>query len=419
LDTQQGGLLKGYRILDLCDEKGLMAGKLLGDLGAEVIKVEPPRGDPSRAIGPFYGNEEDPEKSLFFWAANTSKKGITLDIKRQKGRTLLKRLVSKCDVLLESFVPGYLDRLGLGYDDLIRENSGLIMTSITPFGSGGPYCEYASSDLVLWALSGLAFICGDPDRPPIRISLSQAYQHAGCDGAAGTAMALFHRGNTGLGQQVEVSALKAMERVAYTAHTLWDARGKILRRPGSGLRIPPMGTTTPLIWPCKDGFVAFYLFGGQMGAVSNPALTRWMVEEDLATDKMKNMDWPKFDIGRTPQGEIDREIVNPIRTFFSRHTQQELWNEGVSRRVMVYPVNDAKGVLADGQLQERGFWVAMEHPPLKEKLLYPGAFVKTEQNLCGPRFPAPRLGEHNEKIYGELLKMDEQELMTLKKNRII
>ena len=86
---------------------------------------------------------------------------------------------------------------------------------------------------------------------------------------------------------------------------------------------------------------------------------------------------------------------------------------------MVYPVNDAKGVLADGQLQERGFWVAMEHPPLKKPLLYPGAFVKTEQNLCGPRFPAPRLGEHNEKIYGELLGMDAQELMALKKTRII
>jgi crotonobetainyl-CoA:carnitine CoA-transferase CaiB-like acyl-CoA transferase len=218
---------------------------------------------------------------------------------------------------------------------------------------------------------------------------------------------------------VEVSALKAMERVAYTAHTLWDARGKILRRPGSGLRIPPMGTTTPLIWPCKDGFVAFYLFGGQMGAVSNPALTKWMAEENLASQRMKSMDWPKFDIGRTPQEEIDQEIVNPIRTFFSRHTQKDLWQEGVRRRVMVYPVNDAEGVLSDNQLRERGFWVAMEHPPLNKPLLYPGAFVKTEQNLCRPRCPAPRLGEHNERVYGEWLGMDEGELMDLRRKRAI
>ncbi len=419
MSTSNNGLLEGYRILDLCDEKGLMAGKLLGDLGAQVIKVEPPHGDRSRRIGPFWGNEEDPEKSLFFLAYNTSKKGITLDIERPEGRTLLRRLVSKCDVLLESFDPGYLEALGLGYDDLTQENPHLIMTAITPFGSTGPYHAYAGTDLVLWALSGLLFICGDPDRPPIRITLSQAFQHAGCDGATGTAMALFHRGNTGVGQKVAVSALKAMERVAYTAHNLWDARGKILRRPGSGLRIPPLGTTTPVIWPCKDGFVAFYLFGGQMGAVSNPALTRWMAKEGLATRKMKTMDWPKFDIGRTPQEEIDEAIVFPIRNFFLAHTQQELWQEGVKRRVMVYPVNDAKGVLAEAQLQERKFWVRMAHPPKGKTLLYPGAFVKTKGDLCGPRSPAPGIGQHNEEVYGELLGMDERELNGLKQEGII
>jgi len=419
MDTASNGLLKGYRILDLCDEKGVMAGKLLGDLGAEVIKVEPPNGESSRRIGPFCGNTPDPEKSLFFLACNTSKKGITLNIEPPEGRALLKRLVLKSDALLESFSPGYLDRLGLGYDHLSRENPRLIMTSITPFGSAGPYHTYAASDLVVWAISGLLFICGDPDRPPIRISLSQAWLHAGTDGAAGTVMALFHRGSAGIGQKVEVSALKAMERVAYTAHTLWDARGKILRRPGSGLRIPPLGTTTPLIWPCKDGFVAYYLFGGQMGAVSNPALTQWMAEEGLASETMRSMDWPGFDIGRTAQEEIDREVVNPIRTFFARHSQKELWEEGVRRRVMVYPVNDAEGVLADGQLQERGFWVRMEHPPLGREFAYPGAFVKTDENLCGPRFPSPGLGEHNPEVYGELLGMGEAELSTLRKRHII
>ncbi len=417
--TKPKGLLTGYRILDLCDEKGAMAGKLLGDLGAEVIKVEPPRGESSRSNGPFWGNAPDPEKSLSFMAQNTSKKGITLDIRKPEGRKILKRLVSRCDVLLESFDPGYLEGLGLGYGDLIAENPQIIMTSITPFGSTGPYHAYGGSDLVLWALSGLLFICGDPDRPPVRITLPQAFQHAGCDGATGTAMALFYRGNTGRGQRVEVSALKAMERVAYTAHTLWDARGKILRRPGSGLRIPPLGTTTPVIWPCRDGFVAFYLFGGQMGAVSNPALTEWMAEEGLATERMKTMDWPRFDIGRTPQEEIDEHIVSPIRRFFLRLTQRELWEEGVKRRVMVYPVNDAKGVLDESQLEERKFWVRMEHPSLGKSLLYPGAFVKTSGYLCGPRFPAPHTGQHNGMVYGELLGMDQKELHRLKEDGIV
>jgi crotonobetainyl-CoA:carnitine CoA-transferase CaiB-like acyl-CoA transferase len=156
-----------------------------------------------------------------------------------------------------------------------------------------------------------------------------------------------------------------------------------------------------------------------MGAVSNPALTEWMAEEGLASDKMTSMDWPKFDIGRTAQGEMDREIVNPIRTFFSRHTQKELWEEGAKRRVMVYPVNDAEGVLADGQLQERGFWVRMEHPPLGRAFAYPGAFVRTEKNLCGPRSPAPGIGEHNAVVYGELLGIGEHELSILKERQII
>lgn len=419
MNSAPTGLLSGYRILDLCDEKGLMAGKLLGDLGAEIIKVEPPHGDASRHMGPFFQNDPDPDKSLFFLAYNTSKKGITLDIERPEGQALLKRLAARCDALVESFAPGYLDGLGLGYDGLVRENPRVIVTSITPFGFMGPYRDYAGSDLVLWALSGLLFVCGDPDRPPIRITLPQAFLHAGADGAAGTVMALFHRGRTGVGQEVQVSALKAMERVAYTAHTLWDARGKILRRPGSGLRIPPLGTTTPVIWPCKDGFVAFYLFGGQMGAVSNPALTRWMAEEGLASDRMKTMDWSSFDIGRTAQKEIDEAIVNPIRAFFANHTQKELWEEGVKRRVMVYPVNDARGVLAEEQLQERNFWVRMEHPPLGRTLLYPGAFVKTDKDLCGPRFPAPGLGAHNEEVYGELLGMDHKELDRLRQEGIL
>jgi crotonobetainyl-CoA:carnitine CoA-transferase CaiB-like acyl-CoA transferase len=413
------GMLKGYRILDLCDERGLMAGKLLGDLGAEVIKVEPPQGESSRCLEPFFDNDPDPEKSLFFMAYNTNKKGITLNIETAEGQGLLKQLVAKSDVLLESFDPGYLDSLGLGYDALVQVNPDIITTAITPFGATGPYREYAGSDLVLWAMSGLLFICGDADRAPVRISLPQVYLHAGTDGAAGTVMALFHRGNTGMGQKVEVSALKAMERVAYTAHILWDARKKILRRPGSGLRIPPLGTTTPVIWPCQDGSVAFYLFGGQMGAVSNPSLTQWMAEKGFASNRMKTMDWSKFDIGRTDQKEIDEHIVNPIGAFFSSYTQKELWEEGVQRRVMVYPVNDAQGVLAQEQLKERNFWVRMEHPPLGKTLLYPGAFVKTKGNHCGPRFPAPGIGEHNEAVYGELLGMDSNTLDRLKQRGII
>jgi crotonobetainyl-CoA:carnitine CoA-transferase CaiB-like acyl-CoA transferase len=416
--TQQS-FLNPYRILDLTDERGLICGKLLRDLGAEVIKIEKPGGDPARSIGPFYHDVPDPEKSLYWFSLNTGKRGITLDITSSKGKEIFKKLVQKADCVLESFRPGYLENLGLGYQDLCRLKPDLIMTSITPFGDKGPYREYKDSDLTLWALSGLLFICGDPDRPPVRISLEQSYLHAGADGAAGTVMALYHRGRTGQGQQVEISILKAMERVAYTAHILWDARGKILRRPGSALRIPPRGTSTPLIWPCQDGYVAFYLFGGNMGAVSNPALTKWMAEEDTATEIMKNMDWAKFDIGRTSQEDIDLHIVGPMATFFKRHTQKELWDGGVKRRVMIYPVNDAKGVFDDPQLKERNFWIKIEHPDLEDTLKYPGPFIKVEGELCQVRGRAPLIGEDNEDIYLKEGVMSQQDMVRLKADGVI
>lgn len=415
----ESSFLSPYRILDLADERGLFCGKLLRDLGADVIKIETPGGDNARNIGPFYHNISDPEKSLHWFSFNTGKKGITLDITNPRGKEIFKQLVRKADCVLESFPPGFLDDLELGYEDLCRLNPGLIMTSITPFGEAGPYRDYKDSDLVLWALSGLLFICGDQDRPPVRISLEQSYLHAGADGAAGTVMALYHRGRTGQGQKVEVSILKAMERVAYAAHILWDARGKILRRPGSALKIPPRGTTTPLIWACRDGYVAFYLFGGNMGAVSNPALTRWMAEENLASDVMKAMDWPKFDIGRTPQEDIDRHIIRPMAEFFKRHTRKELWDGGVERRVMIYPVNDAKGVLDDLQLSERKFWVEIEHTALNDTLRYPGPFVKVAGDLCQVRGRAPLVGENNEEIYLKDMQLSGEEMVNLKANGVI
>jgi len=415
----ESSFLSPYRILDLADERGLFCGKLLRDLGADVIKIETPGGDNARNIGPFYHNISDPEKSLHWFSFNTGKKGITLDITNPRGKEIFKQLVRKADCVLESFPPGFLDDLELGYEDLCSLNPGLIMTSITPFGEAGPYRDYKDSDLVLWALSGLLFICGDQDRPPVRISLEQSYLHAGADGAAGTVMALYHRGRTGQGQKVEVSILKAMERVAYAAHILWDARGKILRRPGSALKIPPQGTTTPLIWACRDGYVAFYLFGGNMGAVSNPALTRWMAEENLASDVMKKMDWPKFDIGRTPQEDIDRHIIRPMAEFFKRHTRKELWDGGVERRVMIYPVNDAKGVLDDLQLSERKFWVEIEHAALNDTLRYPGPFVKVAGDLCQVRGRAPLVGENNEEIYLNDMQLSGEEMVNLKANGVI
>jgi len=158
MDEIKRGLLNPYRVLDLTDEKGLLCAKLLGDLGADVIKIERPGGDPARNIGPFYHDEHDPEKSLFWLAFNTNKRGTTLDIEKVEGQTILKRLVKTADLLVESFPPGYMASLGLGYSDLDRLNPRLIMVSITPFGQSGPYKDYKAPDIVAWAMGGQMYL---------------------------------------------------------------------------------------------------------------------------------------------------------------------------------------------------------------------------------------------------------------------
>jgi crotonobetainyl-CoA:carnitine CoA-transferase CaiB-like acyl-CoA transferase len=162
-------MLSGYRALDLTDEKGFLCGKVLGDLGVDVVKVERPSGDPSRSIGPFYHGKPDPNKSLNWFAFNASKRGITLNLECPEGRDIFKKLSTTADFVIESFPPGYMDALGIGYTSLSAVNSGLIMTSITPFGQTGPYKDRKASDITILAMSGLMSICGDPDRAPLRL----------------------------------------------------------------------------------------------------------------------------------------------------------------------------------------------------------------------------------------------------------
>jgi crotonobetainyl-CoA:carnitine CoA-transferase CaiB-like acyl-CoA transferase len=169
--------LEGYLALDLTDEKGFLCGRILGDLGVDVIKVEPPGGDPSRRIAPFYKDIPDPEKSLYWFAYNANKRGITLNIESEEGKEIFKKLVKTAHFVIESHSPGYMDSLGLGYPSLSRVNRAIILTSITPFGQAGPYASYKASDITEMGMCGLMYLCGDPDLPPARISFPQAYLH--------------------------------------------------------------------------------------------------------------------------------------------------------------------------------------------------------------------------------------------------
>ncbi len=194
------GILNGYRVLDLTEDGCMLCGKILGDLAADVIQIEPTGGSPTRNIGPFYHDIPDPERNLTWFFLGLNKKGITLNLETVDGREIFKRLVKTADFVVESSEPGYMKSLGLGYEELEKVKPGIIMTSITPFGQTGPYAHYKATDIVGVALSGMMWLYGEADRAPVRISAPQFYLQGGLQGATGTMIAHYHRELTGEGQ---------------------------------------------------------------------------------------------------------------------------------------------------------------------------------------------------------------------------
>ena len=419
-----GGMLSPYRVLDLAGEEGLFCGKLLGDLGADVIKIERPAGDPARNIGPFYHDEPHPEKSLYWFAFNTSKRGITLDIETVDGQGIFRRLASEADFVIESFPPGYMDRLGLGYTALEKINRGIIMVSITPFGQTGPHKDYKAPDLVVWAMGGHMYPSGHPDSPPVRISHhSQAHLHAGSEAAVGAMLALCQRTTTGEGQHVDVSIQESLAQATYMYTSTWDMVGTNRQRQG-GLFFTYTKTDKGdreirlrRVWPCKDGYVMWFFLGGARWR-RNPVLVEWMDSEGMADDFLKGFDWEAFDVRISEQELIDR-LERPTARFFQSHTRAELWEGAVKHRTMVYPVATTGDILDSIQLAAREFWVDLEHPELGTTIKYPGAFTKALDAPPKLSRRAPRIGEHNQEIYEKELGLSKEEIVMLKQARVI
>ena len=415
------GLLSGYRVLDLTDEKGLLCGKILGDFGADVIKIERPGGDPARNIGPFYKDISHPEKSLYWFATNANKRGITLNIETTDGREVLKKLVKTADFVIESFEPGYMASLGLGYSDLEKINPRVIMTSITPFGQTGPYAHYKGTDIVLWGMGGMQYMCGDADRPPVRVSVSQAFSHGGVQGAVGSMVALHYCQSTGEGQHVDVSIHDAMLLTLLDGAEVGDLYKRSPTREGPSSRRPrpqPYGELTyRYIWPCKDGFITWghvVAGGAQAGAVTHSRnIVAVADKEGLADDYIRNYDWTKFDISYISQEEIDHQGEFFTR-FFKTRTKGELMQLAVDKQLLLGPLNTVKDLLESPHLAARGFFVRVEHPELGDTITYPGAPVKANLRPWRIWRRAPLIGEHNEEVYVGELGFTRQQLAMLK-----
>lgn len=402
-------LLMPYRVLDLTEGGCLIAGKVLGDLGADVIKVEPPGGSPTRNIGPFYGNIPDPEKSLFWFAYNTNKRSITLNLETVEGKETFKRLVKDADFVLESFQPGYLESLGLGYEALREVNPRIIMTSITPFGASGPYTHYKASDLTTWAMGGFLGITGIADRPPVWVSFPQASLHAGNNAAAASLIAHWHRERTGEGQHIDVSAQLCTLLALYGAPRGWEFYKEVFaeRRPrkgGRGGSLPNAELGSNLVHPCKDGEVLLIAQGGA-GVVHHTSsinLVKYMVEINMASEWLKQFDWIwGYDAATITQDTIDR-LEGEIDRFLLTKTKKELHEEALKRRILLAPFNNAREVFESQQLRARDFWVDVEHPELGSNVTFCGPFIKLSEAPLRIRRRPPLIGEHNEEIHAEL-----------------
>lgn len=418
--TETPSALSPYRVLDLTHGGYCICGRLLGDLGADVIKVEPPGGDPTRNTGPFYKDIPDPEKSLFWFNYNANKRGVTLNIETPDGQQILKKLARKADFLIESFDPGYMGNLGLGYDDLSRINPRIIVTSITPFGQTGPKSSYKGSDLTGWASGGPLYTMGDPDRAPTGLTFPQAMLHTGVEAAAGSMAAHWYRERTGEGQQVDVSMQDTLIWVLQALVEMYDMNRYNYPRAG-GQWVTAGGLGRRQTFPCKQGYVAFTVLGGGLvGAVrSTRAMVTWMKEEGMALDWLVKYDWEHdFDVSVVSQDEVYR-VEEEFLKFFKTKTKDELWQGARKRGILLAPVVNTKEIAEDEHLRARGYWEKISHPELNDTLTYPASYHALSVTPGKTRRRAPLIGEHNNEVYGKELRIPKSQLATLKQAGVI
>ena len=380
-------MLSDVRVLDLTDERGHLAGKILGDMGADVIKIEPPSGDPLRRRGPFAGGVVDPERSLPWLAMNTSKRSVTLDLRRDAARFVA--LCERSNVVLESAAPGHMDALGIGYQTLSKRSEKLVYCAITPFGQSGPYAAFRAHDLVVTAMGGNPQLTGDPDRPPVRCTLPSSYLHAAPEAALGIVMALYAE----RGGFVDISMHECQLQSLLSFPGQFAHGGRALSRMGH-----KMGRTRE-IWPAADGFITYGLRGGPARIPNLRATVAWMIEQDEAPEWLRQYDWSAFNHNTVSDADIAR-IEQAFGAFFASRSMRGLYREALARRILLAPCNNAREVLEQEQLRSRELFITLDYGDFT--IEQPRFFARSSTHDMSIRLRAPRIGEHNAAVFGEL-----------------
>ncbi len=396
----RSAMLAGCRVLDLTTERGLLCGQILGDLGADVIKVEPPGGSSVRSLQPFFADQPGPERSVYWWAYNRNKRGITLDLETGEGRDLMRQLAAHADIIIESGDPGALARQGLGYGDLSALNPALVYVSITPFGQDGPKASYADSDLIVMAASGVLILYGDEDRPPIRMSVPQAYLHASADAAGAALIAYYDRLNTGLGQQVDIAAQESLGLAQQSTVLAATLGADETRRMSGGVKMGPI--RVPLVWEAKDGLVTcVFLFGSALGVFTRK-LMNYICEQGFCDQATRDKDWIAYGdmllSGREPLEEYER-MKAVVANFLRSLTKAEAFDLARQCGFLIAPLATIGDVLANPQFIAREYWQTAEDRDLGVTLTYPGPFARFGAAPIQYLRRPPRVGEHNREIY--------------------
>lgn len=411
------GPLAGLRILELADEKGQFCGKLFADLGADVVKIEPPGGEACRHVGPFLDDVPHPDRSLSFWYYNTSKRGITLDIETEAGAALFRRLAASADVVLETFRPGYLASLGLDYPALSTDNPALIMCSLTPFGQTGPWRNYESSDLLHMAAGGEMASCGYdaadvPGAPPIAPGGGNAW-HMGSHYAYMAIMAaLVYRTMSGQGQYIDTSIHEACALTTESAIANYIYRGETLQRQTGRHHAPAPTPRTQ--FRASDGMYVTALVGGRLTPKYVKDLAALLGSYGMAGDLLD----PKYQDQAVIDAHTAHIIDNLIANFIASLPAEEVYHAAQNRGFTWAAVRAPEELLDDAHLNDRGFWKQVEHPELGRSFVYPGEAAIYNGTPWHISRRAPLIGEHNAEIFHDELGLSVGELYVLAENNV-
>tara|TARA_B100000029_G_scaffold96163_2_gene86301 strand:- start:4333 stop:5493 length:1161 start_codon:yes stop_codon:yes gene_type:complete len=376
---------KDLKVVDLSQGiSGPFCAKLFADLGATVIKVEPPEGDYSRTLGPFPNDVPDPEASGIFLGVNTNKSGVVLDIRTDIGKQILSDLVNSSDIVVESFVPGVLDDLGLGFECLSKENPGLIMTSVSPFGQSGPWSKYEASNLIISNLSGHSMEHPGPvddlsEQPPLQLGAHQAEFLGGICAATATSLALNRRSVHGKGCHVDLSQIEALSLLPQTPLAAYA-----IGAPGKQRSKASAGKASLLaVLPCKDGYVG----------ISPRQQDQW----ERMVEIMGSPEWAEDEQFATEQGRLDDwdRLEKLLISWTSSMFKEDVYRLCQATRIPSFPLNTAADLFDSAQFKAREFFIDVDHP-VAGTLKYPGWPFHLASGSKVSMHRAPLLGEHSQ-----------------------